>query len=930
MSYFTSSRACLLSCLVIFLALGTLAVDRSKFKKCDQSSFCKRNRAFNDLPTEHLPLYNVSSSIKRVGTSKISAEINSPFTSKPLQLELHALQQNTFRLRITENDPKRYQGPQDILLPLKDGSIDEIAQSDSKYTFYVDNKRIRGELTLSPFKIDFFVNDELVISGNQRQFFNFEHIRSKEEDTISSEIPDPNAQKPETWDDEADGVWEPPKIANPAAEGRWEETFGGTHRDSKPRGPTSVAMDFTFHDTNHVYGIPEHATDLALKPTRGAHNSDPYRLYNLDVFEYELNNEMALYGSIPFMLSHSAKRTLGLFWFNAGETWIDVSEGASSGFFAGSKSIDTHWISEGGVVDVFFMLGPNPYDVFGQYAALTGTAPVPPMFAIAYHQCKWNYKDQKEVAEVDFGFDSNNIPYDVIWLDIEHTDGKAYFTWDKNHFPTPKDMQDDVAVKGRKMVTIVDPHIKRESNYYIHKGAESAGDLYVKDRDGNDFEGHCWPGSSSWIDYTSPKARQWWADKFSYDVYQQSTPALFTWNDMNEPSVFSGPEVTMHKDAIHFGGVEHREVHNAYGMYMHMATAQGLTERNAGKNERPFVLSRAFFAGSQRYGAIWTGDNAGQWEHLAIAQPMLLSLGVAGLSFVGADVGGFFGNPEAELMTRWYQAGAFHPFFRAHAHLDSKRREPWLLGEPHMTHIREAVRHRYAFLPFWYTLYRNNSVSGIPVIRPIWVEYPKDAEFFAEQDQFLVGGDLLIKPVTSRGATYVDVKLPGTEPWYDFVANEKFDAPQSLRVPTPLDKIPVFQRGGSIIPKKERMRRSSLLMADDPYTLVVALDSKGSATGEIYVDDGTTFNYERSNQYVQRRFDFANGVLSSVNADPKGKFDIENTIERITVFGLKKPTRVVLKSAHGNRDLEFVEDGVKITVRKPGVRIVDDWTITFL
>lgn len=384
-----------------------------------------------------------------------------------------------------------------------------------------------------------------------------------------------------------------------------------------------------------MYGIPEHATSLRLKKTRGEGGyKDPYRLYNFDVFEYELDNEMALYGSIPFMISHTAKATTGVFWLNSAEGWIDVMEDADA--------TRSHWFFESGIIDVFFMLAPEPSLIFEQYTSLTGTTPLPPLFSLAYHQCKWNYKSTKEVAEVDDAFDTSDIPYDVLWLDIEHTDGKRYFTWDKVHFQDPVTMQQNIGAKGRKMVTIIDPHLKKDSGYDVYASAQSQG-ILVKDRDNNDYEGHCWPGASGWIDYTNPNAREWWADRFSYQKYEKSTPVLYTWNDMNEPSVFNGPEVTMHKDAIHYQNREHRDVHNVYGMYLHMATAQGLQRRNE-KPVRPFVLSRAFFAGSQRFGAIWTGDNAGNWEHLAASNPMILSLSITGIAFSGADVGGFFGN----------------------------------------------------------------------------------------------------------------------------------------------------------------------------------------------------------------------------------------------------------------------------------------------
>lgn len=377
-------------------------------------------------------------------------------------------------------------------------------------------------------------------------------------------------------------------------DGMWEEKFGG-HVDSKPFGPMSVGADISFPGSSHLFGLPEHASSTQLKSTsgEGSHYNQPYRLYNLDVFEYELDETMALYGEVPFIVSQSkAGGTVGVFWFNPTETYVDVFSDETS--FEGLK---THWISESGVIDLFLLPGPNPKSLYQQYATLTGRMPLPPMWSLGYHQCRWNYRDEEDVFQVHGKFEELDYPYDVLWLDIEHTDGKRYFTWDKNLFPAPIPMQEKLSSQGRKMVTIIDPHIKRDDNYYIHKTATAKG-LYIKDKNGKvDYDGWCWPGSSSYLDFTNEKVRSWWAEQFAYKNYVGSTSSLFTWNDMNEPSVFNGPEVSMQKDLRNLDGVEHREWHNLYGMLFHRATSEGLIRRNSGENVRPFVLSRSFFAG---------------------------------------------------------------------------------------------------------------------------------------------------------------------------------------------------------------------------------------------------------------------------------------------------------------------------------------------
>lgn len=272
-------------------------------------------------------------------------------------------------------------------------------------------------------------------------------------------------------------------------------------------------------------------------------------------------------------------------------------------------------------------------------------------FTLAYHQCRWNYNDEEDVRTVVENFDLHNMPVDVMWLDIEYTDNKKYFTWDAIKFPHPQIMQQNLTALGRKLVVIIDPHIKRDGGYFLHNDA-LANDYYVKNKDGSVYEGWCWPGSSSYLDFFNPAVRNYYSGLYDLSKFPGSTQDMYIWNDMNEPSVFNGPEITMPKDCVHYGGWEHRHVHNLYGLYHTMGTFSGLLSRSQ-NTRRPFILTRAHFAGSQRYAAVWTGDNAAEWSHLAISYPMCLSLALGGISFCGADIGGFFKNPDVELLTRW-------------------------------------------------------------------------------------------------------------------------------------------------------------------------------------------------------------------------------------------------------------------------------------
>ncbi|KAF9436979.1 hypothetical protein BGZ76_002382 [Entomortierella beljakovae] len=953
------------SAIALGLALGFVgAVKREDFKTCAQSGFCTRNRAYADLaketPNWASPFQLIPSTLK-LDNGILSGDLiniqedSQPMPRSGLTFELHLLDNDAVRVRINEREPAfpRYDGLKDTVIVRPYGLA-----KDSTYTSLNDDgsgaltiqcgatNQNTIKITSAPFKIEFLVNDVPTVVLNDEGLMRFERLRRKQEETEGEEkLVDQDAAI-----QEGEIKVEKSPLEAKLEENLWEERFKD-NTDSKPRGPESIGLDISFPGISHVYGIPEHATTLSLKATRGAGApySDPYRLYNLDVFEYETDNPMALYGSIPFMLGHSKNNTAAVFWMNAAETWIDVeknTEEKEGGLLSWIKSkkpaftpaTKTHWISEAGVMDLFVFLGPTHRDIFRQYSSLVGTTALPQSFAIAYHQCRWNYNSQQDVAEVDAGFDEHDIPYDVLWLDIEHTDGKRYFTWDNTKFPNPSDMQQSIGAKGRKMVTIIDPHIKKDDNYHVSRGAKEL-DIYIKNKDGNSFEGWCWPGSSNWIDFYNPKARDWWASQFAYDKYIGSSKYLYTWNDMNEPSVFSGPEITIPKDVIHYGDVEHRSVHNFYGTMFHSATAQGLTQRNE-TLQRPFVLSRAFFAGSQRYGAIWTGDNMATWEHLDIASPMLLTIGIAGLPFSGADVGGFFGNPDAELLTRWYQAGIYYPFLRAHAHLDSKRREPWLFGEPYTSQIREAIRTRYALLPLWYTLFHEASVDGAPIIRPMFIEFPEDEVVFAMEDQYMVGDSLLVKPVTKSGVTRSTVYFAGSEKWFDIKDYSVEQGPGSKEVASPADKIPVYQRAGTIIPKRERPRRSSKAMENDPFTLVIALDSLGEAKGQIYLDDGETFNHEHGD-YIWREFRVSNGVFSSHNLKDKLAGETsdfvkrigELRIERLVILGSKTK---LTKATFSNKSIDVqcsdtpVGGSYVCTVKEPQVAIGEDFQLSIV
>ncbi|CAH8521375.1 unnamed protein product [Heterobilharzia americana] len=958
---------------LLFLLVNTSwSVDRSNFKSCDQSSFCTRQRQLKAGTQVH---WLEPSSI-RTDTYGMTAVIRTEDQNHSLLLNITYHQHSTFHILIDEltDEYKRFR------VPAGDVILEDVQEANVKSVVSDTCVVLEGQFKdkaivyYNPFHVDFLLDDIVVASANKRRLLNFEHQRNKpfiKEQSVVGENNDISTPS-ETHNTDASSMMSPDDSSNgsgdvsqdsitvekkadeqpqsdsqhPVSNGpSWSEYFK-QHLDTRPHGLNSVSMDFDFQGFSHVYGIPEHADGFVLKSTS---NGDPYRLYNLDVFEYELNNGMALYGSVPVMWGHNQNNTVGVLWLNPSETWVDIDYSHSQStsifsripnFFAKKPEeavVETRWISESGLVDLYVFMGHTPSEVMNAYANLVGTTKLPPLFAIGYHQCRWNYNDEADVLSVDKDFDKYEIPVDVLWLDIEHTDGKRYFTWDRNKFPNPGEMVDKLNLKGRKLVTVVDPHIKRDSNWPLFSNAQNNG-IFVKTRDA---------------------VQQWWSNLFlTYDPIRKDS--MFTWNDMGEPSVFNGPEVTMHKDAKHANNWEHRDIHNLYGLYVHRATWDGLVLRSNGM-ERPFVLSRAFFVGSHRTAAVWTGDNTADWGHLKISVPMLLSMSITGLTLSGADVGGFFGNPDPELLTRWYQAAAYQPFFRAHAHIDTKRREPWLVPSDYIDPIRKAIQARYNLLPYWYTTFARSEADGQPVMAPMWYHFPKDINTFDLDEQYMVGEALLVHPVIQQSASYVQVYFPKGI-WYHNPSFEIFAGGQLTQYPVTISSIPAFYRGGWIIPRKERIRRSSWLMRDDPYTFVVCLDpQEPNAVGYIYFDDFHSTSKSDAQFFkiiYQRIVDPTGGNMHGGRlrlsrlplpgersiSPPRNEIPIPK-IERFVIVGLNSSLeRVTVIDGHEpRRNLEFTVTpsfslsggGSRYTpqivvVRKPDLLVNDQWEVHFV
>lgn len=897
-------------------------------KRCDQSGFCNRNREYaKNIDKSSRQYYSfVENSIHYSDTNdvlygtivKTISRKESEDIVVDLPFTLNLLQAGS-SLRFTINEERQHQD--DIPEFLSGERFNEtykwafdtnaLSSADcgmvkkgyswfhpDKLTFSNKLGDLKIEIFEKSFLLKVYYNNELTLLINDRSFLNIEHLRKKEEN-FKNILPEESSFN------------------------MFKDDFQYSKEDTMPFGPESVALDFTFKNYESVYGIPEHADSLRLRDTSGR---EPYRLYNVDVFEYNVGSTSPMYGAIPFMLATSPCSSAGLFWVNAADTWIDIKYD--------EKDSKTHWMSESGMIDVVLFFGSTPSEILQKYTEISGKPMLPPLASIGYHQCRWNYNDELDVLTVDSELDRAHIPYDYIWLDIEYTDEKKFFTWKPNAFPYPERLMERLRRLGRKLVILIDPHLKAGYETSEKVAEKNAA---VKNAHGETFYGECWPGTSLWIDTFSVGAQKLWSTFLKTMVKATN---LDIWNDMNEPSIFSGPETTAPKDLVHEGGYEERSVHNLYGLTVHQSTYVSMKEILANEDLRPFVLTRSFFAGSQRTTATWTGDNVANWEYLKISIPMCLSSNIAGMPFIGADIAGFSGDPEDELIVRWYQAGVWYPFFRAHAHIDSKRREPYLFKEPIKSLVRDTIQLRYSLLPTLYTTFYETSVSGNPIMSPMFFAHPEFSQLYEIEDQFYIGkSGIIVKPILEKGTTETEMLLaPGL--YYDYYTLAPFSIegyePKRHLMFADLDKIPILLEGGNIITKRGKYRRSSKLHLNDPFTLVVAPDKHGNAFGELYLDDGATFAYQKGN-FLKSEMHLMNGRYLTGNLRHSASEDtyIGNTVIEKIVIALGEnsvqigDTVEVLQGSESHAVAVMRDSPNTAMILNPSVRFDEPWKILF-
>lgn len=557
-------------------------------------------------------------------------------------------------------------------------------------------------------------------------------------------------------------------------------------------------------------------------------------LWNSDTPGYTDNTD-PLYQSVPLYIGLRDGIAYGVFFNNSYKTRFN--------FGAGQQRYSS-FSAEDGPLDYFVIFGPTIREVVQRFSDLTGKMPLPPLWALGYQQSRWSYFPDTEVMRLAQTFRDKDIPCDVIYLDIHYMDGYRVFTWDSTRFPQPKKMLDDLAKDGFKIVPIIDPGVKADWEYKIASEG-LAGNHFVRYPDHSVHIGEVWPGQSYFPDYSNPKTRIWWG-KHVAELHKQGVRGF--WNDMNEPACWGQafPLETIFND----NGLNssHKKMHNLYALHMAQATYEGLLKEFP--NERPFILTRAGFAGIQRYAATWTGDNLATEDHLELGIRLMLGLGLSGQPFVGTDIGGFMGTPSPELYVRWMQVGALSPFCRSHSHYGSNDKEPWSFGENNEEICRKFIKFRYELLPTLYTLFYQSSQSGEPIWRPMFYEFQNDPKCYdwAYQQQFMLGPNILVAPVTRVGQYTKKVYLPEGR-WLDWNTEKVYDGKQEIIVDAHLDQLPMFLRNGAIL-----FRRDVQGYADETPIRELTIDIfdmkyeyESPHTGfRLYEDDGSTFSFRDS------------------------------------------------------------------------------------
>ena len=573
------------------------------------------------------------------------------------------------------------------------------------------------------------------------------------------------------------------------------------------------------NDCLAYYGLGEKGGDLNKK---GCYTEN----FNTDDPETD-DDSITYYKTIPFYVALKEEATYGIFFDNSFRSYFDMGMEMGDRIFFGAI---------GGQIQYYFIPGENIKEVVKNYTALTGRMEMPPLWSLGYQQCRFSYFSQEEVRELVKTFEEKDIPLDVVYLDIDYMDGFRVMTFKTPNFDDAAGLISDLKEKGIRTITIVDPGVKVDEEYPVFKRGKE-GNHFTKKLDGEIFIGAVWPGDSAFPDFSNNDCREWWKSELKKFISEHGMDGI--WNDMNEPCVFNNDHKTMLETCLHNsdnGVIEHKEFHNRYGFEMSRCSKEAQEELHP--NERGFSMTRATYAGGQRYSSVWTGDNMSLWSQMRMSISMNANLGISGFSFVGNDVSGFGLDSSEELFIRWMEMGPFIPIFRNHSNMYTRRQEPWAFGPRAEKIAKKSIELRYELLPYIYDLYYISHKEGLPIFRPMIMEYEKDMNLLNIREQFMLGENMLVAPVLYERERSKTVYLPKGS-WFNYFTMEKLQGGKWYKLPCELDEILVFVKEGSIIPTYNKKFRN---VKERPNNILLKVFGE-NAKGFHYNDDGHTMEY---------------------------------------------------------------------------------------
>lgn len=563
------------------------------------------------------------------------------------------------------------------------------------------------------------------------------------------------------------------------------------------------------------------------------------RMSPKDSIGYEPKTMACLYKHIPFYIrvNENTQHALGLFYHNTFESVFNMGN-ERSGYWPYYSCFE----AEGGDVDLFFINGPSFAAVVERYTALTGKTFLAPKYALGYLGSTMYYVELPENCDREIlGFvdktKNYDIPIDGFQLSSGYTtgpDNKRYvFTWNNTRFPDPEGFFAEMKARGVSVTPNIKPGVLTTHPYY--EEMREKGVFVLSADTAEPYVDAWWGGAGSFVDFTNPEGRRFWSKLLREQLAEKGVFSV--WNDNNE-----------------YDSVEDREaVCDFDGKKAPIAGLRSLQSNLMNKvgnetisqvfpNTRPFSVTRGGFAGFQRYASSWAGDNRTCWDSLRYNLCTILGMGLCGVANYGADIGGFFGPaPDAELLVRWVQHGIFMPRFSIHSsNNDNTVTEPWMFADK-TSYIADAVKLRYQFLPYMYSLLYKASVDGAPILRPLFYEFQQDQNCYDRDDEFMFGPSILVANVLEKGAERISVYLPTGCGWYDFYTREYYEGGQTLEIPVTLGSIPLFVRSSAIVPRTSGITSISL---DTMTSLDILIAHDGNSDFVMYDDDGISLDYK--------------------------------------------------------------------------------------